>query len=173
MSQTYRGDERITGRELGRAGQQAGMSPNMLLDDDHNRVLQLFNQYDNHKEAASPAEKKRVAREIIRELKIHTVLEEEIYYPRMREKADIDDRVDAMEDDHRKIDRMIKDVEAASTQDEDFDNRMFALGRAVRDHISEERSNLFDVAEVMGINTPEMARRLHDRKQELLQKMPR
>lgn len=172
MSQTYRGDERITGREIGRAGQQAGMSPNMLLDDDHNRVLQLFDQYDNHRSTASPADKNRVAREILRELKIHTVLEEEIYYPRMREKADIDDRIAAMENDHEAISQLIKDVESASSQDDELDERMIALGKAVRDHISEERDGLFDVAEVMGINTPEIARRLHDRKQELLQEMP-
>jgi hypothetical protein len=44
MARTYRGDANLTARELGRAG-QPGMSAHDLLDDDHNRVLQLFNDY--------------------------------------------------------------------------------------------------------------------------------
>ncbi|HEX7029294.1 MAG TPA: hemerythrin domain-containing protein [Gammaproteobacteria bacterium] len=170
MAQTYRGDENLNARELGRAG-QPGMSAHDLLDDDHNRVLQLFNEYENVKSTASAAEKNRIAREICRELKIHTAIEEEIYYPRVIEKADIDDRVRAAENDHAQAKAMIREIEAASTEDASFDGRMQALHDVIRDHISDERNDLFDTAEVMGINTPEMARRLFERKQELLHEM--
>ena len=167
MAQTYRGDEHPIGRELGRAG-QPGMSAHDLLDDDHNRVLQLFNQYENVKSTASPAEKNRLVREICRELTVHATIEEEIYYPRVRRKADIDDRVSAAEDDHALAKEMIRDIESAATGDARFDGMLQALHDVVRDHISEERDGLFDVVETLGLNTPELARELYARKQELL-----
>lgn len=170
MAQTYRGDENITGRELGPAGMPQ-MTAHDLLDDDHNRVLQLFNDYENVKSTASTAEKHRIAREICRELKIHATIEEEIYYPRVIEKADIDDRVEAAKEDHDRVAEMIKDIEGASTEDEHFDELIAALDIEVREHISEERNNLFDAAEVMGINTAEIARRLYNRKQELMREV--
>lgn len=166
MSQTYRGDENLAGRELGRAG-QPGMSAHDLLDDDHNRVLQMFNEYENVKSTASPAEKNRLVREICRELKIHAAIEEEIYYPRVIEKADIDDRVAMAQADHARVDELIKEVEGASRANGAFDELVARLDSEVRHHISDERNNLFDTAEVMGINTPEMARRLYARRQEL------
>ncbi len=170
MAQTYRGDENITARELGRAG-QPGISAHDLLDDDHNRVLQLFNEYANVKSTASAAEKHRIAQEIVRELKIHTQIEEEIYYPRVREKADIDDRVNLAEAEHANAKELIKAIESASTQDRAFDVKMKELDDAIRLHISEERDALFDVAESLGINTPELARRLHERKQALAREL--
>ncbi|HEX6928260.1 MAG TPA: hemerythrin domain-containing protein, partial [Gammaproteobacteria bacterium] len=143
MAQTYRGDGDIVGRELGRAGQPL-MSAHDLLDDDHNRVLQLFNEYANVKSTAGAAEKSRIAREICRELKIHTAIEEEIYYPEVREKADIDDRVTAAENAHEYTKALIQDVEHASTVDAGFDEKVRLLDDAVRLHISEERDDLFD-----------------------------
>ena len=166
MAQMNRGDEHLTGRELGSAGQPS-MSAHDLLDDDHNRVLQLFNKYENTRATASPAEKNRLVREICRELKIHAAIEEEIYYPRVIEKADVDDRVEMAQADHARVEELIKQVEGASTENEAFDELIATLDSEVRHHISEERSNLFDVAEVMGINTPEIARRLYNRKEEL------
>src|SRR5690606_30349714 len=123
----------------------------------------------NTRTTASPADKSRIAHAICRELKIHAAIEEEIYYPRVREKADIDDRVSMAEDEHLHMKELIRDIESASTADAGFDAKMKELDDAVRLHISEERDAMFDTAEVMGINTPEMARQLHARRQELQQ----
>jgi hemerythrin superfamily protein len=104
---------------------------------------------------------------ILRGLKIHTQIEEEIYYPRVREKADIDDRVSMAEEEHMHAKELIKEIEAASTADDGFDAKIKELDDVIRLHISEERDALFDAAEVMGVNTPELARELFARKQEL------
>lgn len=166
MAQTNRGDTKPLERELGRAG-QPGITATDLLDDDHNRVLQMFNQYENTKSDASPEEKRQLARTICRELKIHTRIEEEIWYPQLRSRADVDDRVDEALAEHDRAKELIKEIEAASTHDAEFDYWIKALDDEVRHHIHEERDGLFDVAEIADCNTAEMARALLARKREL------
>lgn len=170
MAQTYRGETHLTSRELGRAGQPS-LSAHDLLDDDHNRVLQLFNEYATVRFTASSAEKWKIAREIVRELKIHTAIEEEIYYPYVREKTDIDDRVDLAEAEHEAAKELIAQIETASTQDETFDEKVRELDDAIRLHISDERDAMFDTVESLGLNTPELARRLYARKLELAEEL--
>lgn len=166
MAQTYRGDTKPLERELGRAG-QPGMSATDLLDDDHNRVLQLLNEYKNTRPNASPEEKRQLARALCRELKIHTRIEEEIWYPQLRSRAGVDDRVDEAFADHGRAKELIKEIEGASTHDAEFDHWIKALDDEVRHHIHEERDGLFDVAEIADCNTAEMARALLARKREL------
>jgi len=170
MAQTYRGGTDTREREIGRAG-QPGMSANDLLDDDHNRVLQLLNEYENVKSDASPEEKRRLARTVCRELNIHTRIEEEIYYPRVRAKSDAEDLVDVAVTEHAHVRELIKEIEGASTHDKAFDGRMKTLGDEVRHHIHEERSRLFPIAEIADCNTAEMARELAARKQELAEEL--
>lgn len=167
MAQTNRGDEHPLAREIGRAG-IPGMSANDLLDDDHNRVLQMFNEYSSE---AAPEEKRRIARMICRELKIHTRIEEEIYYPRVRSKSGADDMLDQAAADHDRADELIKEIENASTYDATIDRRIRALDDEVRRHIHYERDRLFEIAGIADCDTPEMARQLLARKKELEQEM--
>jgi hemerythrin superfamily protein len=166
VAQTHRGETRISEREIGRAGQPA-MSANDLLDDDHKRVLQLFNEYENVKADITPADRHLLARMICRELKMHARLEEEIYYPRVRAKSDAEDVIDKATAEHAQAKKLIRAIENASTQGASFDRKVKALEYEVRAHISAERGQLFDIAEIAGCNTAEMARELAARKREL------
>src|SRR3546814_2494057 len=61
-----------------------------LLKADHRKVEDLFEQFEK---AGSPARKKTLARQICLELKIHTLIEEEIFYPAFRGRIE-DDTLD-------------------------------------------------------------------------------
>lgn len=167
MAQINRGDEHPVAREIGRAG-IPGMSANDLLDDDHNRVLQMFNEYSSE---ATPEEKRRIARMICRELKIHTRIEEEIYYPRVRSKSGAHDMLDKALTDHDHTDELIREIENASTHDETIDRKVRALDDEIRRHIHYERDRLFELAGIADCDTPEMARQLLARKKELEQEL--
>ena len=166
MAQTDRGDTNPLESELGRAG-RPGMTATDLLDDDHNRVLQLLNEYENTKADASPARKRELARTICRELEVHTRIEEEIWYPQLRSRAHVDDRIRNALAEHGRTKELIKEIEVASTHDAEFDYWIKALDDEVRHHIHEERDGLFEVAEIADCNTPEMAKALLARKREL------
>lgn len=167
MAQTNRGNEHPVAREIGRAG-TPGMTANDLLDDDHNRVLQMFNEYSSD---ATPEEKHRIAQMICRELKIHARIEEEIYYPRVRSKSGAESMLDKAAGDHERADELIRKLENASTHDRSIDSNIQALADLVRQHIHYERDKLFELAGIADCDTPEMARQLLARKKELEQEM--
>ncbi len=62
-----------------------------LLKNDHRKVEQLFQQYE---QSDRRAEKQKLARQICQELIVHTKLEEEIFYPSCREQRRGWDRFD-------------------------------------------------------------------------------
>src|SRR5579885_2689296 len=53
-----------------------------LLKRDHDTVKDLFHRFEG---AEQTAEKRKIARQAIEELRIHSAIEEEIFYPAVRE----------------------------------------------------------------------------------------
>jgi hemerythrin superfamily protein len=76
-----------------------------MLKKDHQTVTDLFSQF----ERAEAGERQAIATQIFNELEIHAVLEEEIFYPVVREQIDFND---VLEDEEA-------DGEEASTEDEE------------------------------------------------------
>jgi hemerythrin superfamily protein len=60
-----------------------------MLKDDHEKVKALFEQYEAAGQRAHQ-KKKSIAEEVFAELAVHTTLEEELFYPAMKRKADQD-----------------------------------------------------------------------------------
>lgn len=81
-----------------------------LLKADHRKVEDLFEQFEK---ARTDDRKQTLAREICSELKIHTAIEEEIFYPAFREKIEADMLDEAhVEHDGAKV--LINDIESSS-----------------------------------------------------------
>src|ERR1700754_4915829 len=53
-----------------------------LLKADHRKVENLFTQYES---ASNEEQKRKIAKQICTELTVHTLLEEEIFYPACRQ----------------------------------------------------------------------------------------
>ncbi len=64
-----------------------------MLKTDHQQVAQLFDHY----ERAEAAEREAIATQIFNALDIHTILEEEIFYPAVREQIDFNEVIDEEE----------------------------------------------------------------------------
>ena len=101
-----------------------------LLKADHRKVEDLFEQFEK---AGSPARKKTLARKICLELKIHTMIEEEIFYPAFRGKIE-DDTLD--EHDGAKL--LVNDIEAGEPSDDFFDAKVKVLSEEIKHHVHEE-----------------------------------
>ena len=72
-----------------------------LLDADHLAVHGLFQSYRELVRTSAPALKRRaLAEEICMELTIHARLEEELFYPALRESLEDEDLADEGEDQH-------------------------------------------------------------------------
>ncbi|HTU11887.1 MAG TPA: hemerythrin domain-containing protein [Allosphingosinicella sp.] len=105
-----------------------------LLKADHRKVEQLFAAFE---EAKGASRKEKLAKEICTELKIHTLIEEEIFYPAFRGKIE-DDLLDEAYVEHDGAKVLINDIEAGGPDEDFFDAKVKVLSEEIEHHVKEE-----------------------------------
>ncbi len=105
-----------------------------LLKADHRKVEELFEQFESTRSAAS---KQKLAHQICTELKIHTMIEEEIFYPAYRGRIE-DDLLDEAYVEHDGAKMLVNDIEAGSPEDDFYDAKVHVLSEEIKHHVHEE-----------------------------------
>jgi hypothetical protein len=105
-----------------------------LLKADHRKVEGLFEQFEK---AASENKKQNLAHEICTELKIHTMIEEEIFYPAFRGKIE-DDTLDEAYVEHDGAKVLINDIENSEASADFYDAKVKVLSEEIKHHVHEE-----------------------------------
>ena len=140
-----------------------------LLIADHRTVEGLFEAFEN---ASRDGRKEKLARRICLELKVHAMLEEEIFYPALRGKIEEDDLDEAyVEHDGAKM--LINEIEAGGPDDDFYDAKVHVLMEQIEHHVEEEekiRGNLFQQARAADVDLEALGERMAARKAELLQR---
>jgi len=139
-----------------------------LLDADHLAVHGLLQSYRELVRTAAPALQRRaLAEEICMELTIHARLEEELFYPAVREALGDEDLADEPEDQHGTQRELVAQILASSPDDERYDSKVEALDRYVEQHVRSEREHVFNRALAARIDLQSLGRRIAVRKEEL------
>ena len=137
-----------------------------LLMEDHRTVEGLFARFES---ADDSAEKQTLANRICLELKVHTMLEEEIFYPAVREKAGQDEIVAESIEEHHVVDVLMQEIKALEPSDERFEAKMTVLIENVEHHIEEEESEMLPSAQKkLGKEVEALGDQMEQRKQQLL-----
>jgi len=138
-----------------------------LLKKDHDEVQELFEQFNK---ASGEGRKEKLARQICRELTIHAMIEEEIFYPACDGKVDEDLLKEGyVEHDAAKL--MIAEIEAGEPSDEFYDAKMKVLCEEIDHHVQEEEKRmdgLFAQAKKAGLDMDALGEQLAQRKAELM-----
>lgn len=148
-----------------------GMDALALLHQDHVKVATLFGQYviTEAREA-----KNHLVDQILRELQVHAAIEEQIFYPALREKATTDEVAVAYEEHHlaEVVMCQLTDLQPGS---EEFSVKLATLKNLVAKHIEVEERVLFERAlKVLGPDRlRELGARIQAKKQELLAQSPK
>ena len=146
-----------------------------LLDTDHRNVKKLFKEYEEltQSKAASAQQKKReLATQICNELTVHAQIEEEIFYPALREAIKETDLLDEAEVEHGSAKELIAQIESATDVDEKFDAKVIVLGEYIDHHVKEERNEIFVKARAAkGLDLIAMREQLATRKEELMEEL--
>jgi hemerythrin superfamily protein len=138
-----------------------------ILRADHKLVSGLFAEFEK---AQSSDRKRRLAEQICNELTIHAQIEEEIFYPAVKEvltKEGDDELVPEATVEHQSLKQLISDIEATGTDDELFDARVKVLGEYVKHHVKEEQNEIFPKVRESELDMVELGAMLMQRKQEL------
>jgi len=107
-----------------------------LLKADHRKVEDLFEKFEG---ASGAATKQKIAHQICVELKIHTMIEEEIFYPALEGKIEEDLLKEAyVEHDGAKV--LVNEIEAGSPEDEFYDSKVKVLSEEIEHHVKEEEA---------------------------------
>jgi iron-sulfur cluster repair protein YtfE (RIC family) len=133
-----------------------------LLEDDHNQVVRLFEQY---KAAHDDNRKRMLAQQICQELRVHTRIEDEIFYPAFRRATGDEELLQDAIHEHEEARELIARIEDAPT-----DARlMLELEDAILHHVNDEREKMFPKArKAQGMNLAELAEQLQARKEALM-----
>ena len=139
-----------------------------LLDADHIAVKKLFDQYKKLAEAEAPAdERKELADRICMELTVHTQIEEELFYPPVREATGKDDIMDEADVEHAGAKDLIAQIAGMDADESHFDAKVKVLGEMIDHHVTEEREKMFPEARKTDLDLVAMAEQLKTRKEEI------
>jgi hypothetical protein len=138
-----------------------------LLKADHRKVEGLFAEF----EAAKGREKKQaLVKQICTELTVHTVLEEEIFYPACRGRIEEDVVNEAyVEHDGAKV--LVAELESGSPDDEFYDAKVKVLSEQIEHHVHEEElrsEGIFSQARAAGLDMDALGEAIAARKAALM-----
>jgi hypothetical protein len=138
-----------------------------LLKADHRKVEDLFEQFEK---AGGASRKQAICHEICVELKIHTMIEEEMFYPALRGKIE-DDTLDEAYVEHDGAKVLVNDLEEANPKDDFYDAKVTVLAEKIKHHVKEEempRSGMFAQARETDVDLVALRDRMLARKQALM-----
>jgi hypothetical protein len=135
-----------------------------LLKADHRKVEELFEQYEKAR-----GRKADIAKQICLELTVHTMIEEEIFYPACREAGVESDMMDEAGVEHDGAKVLVAELENGQPGDEYFDAKVKVLSEDIKHHVKEEeqRDGIFASARAAGIDLDALGDRIEARKEEL------
>lgn len=142
-----------------------------LLEADHRKVEGLFEQYEEEKES-DEATKRPIADRICGELTVHAQVEEEIFYPWLRENLS-EEEMELVEEalvEHASAKDLIAQLEGAEI-DETFDAKVKVLSEYIKHHVEEEENEIFGEVSDMKEELDELGQQMAARKAELMQEM--
>ena len=136
-----------------------------LLRDDHAKVSALFEQYEKSRSATK---KQSLVATICRELTIHAMVEEEIFYPAVKAALKDKELVPEAIVEHSTLKEFIARLDGKLPDGEWFDAQVKVMSEYVKHHVREEQTEMFPKARKTRLDMAELAKRIVGRKQELM-----
>ena len=139
-----------------------------LLTADHRTVKGMFKEFEKlSKQDDVDEEKAQLVRQICNELTVHAQVEEEIFYPALREAIDDEDLMDEADIEHASAKDLIAQLEGMEPGDDHYDARVTVLGEYVDHHVKEEEGEMFSKARKADVDAAELGAQIAERKEEL------
>jgi len=122
------------------------MKPTDMLKRQHREVESLFKKIEKTGEGT---ERRRLLDQIAEKLEMHTRLEEEIFYPALREveSRKAEEMVNEAYEEHHVVKLVLKELPQVDVEDERFDAKMTVLSELVQHHVEEEEKEMFKLAQ--------------------------
>jgi hemerythrin-like domain-containing protein len=137
-----------------------------MLMQDHDKVEKAFRDFEKMDRQDAEA-CRRLVQSVCEELKTHTTLEEEIFYPAVREAIGDEDLMNEASVEHETARMLIEQLENMGADDPNYHATFTVLGEYVRHHIKEEQGEMFPAAKRAKVDLAALGERMRARKDEL------
>jgi hemerythrin superfamily protein len=141
-----------------------------LLKQDHQKVKALFEEAES---AEDDKEKRKIFKQLKKELEIHTRVEESVFYPAMQEYDELKDMVLESIEEHKQVKKLLREMDRLGKTSDKFEPKLKVLQENVEHHAEEEEEGkmfpkireLLDSAELQQLGRDlEAAKRQRQRK---------
>jgi hemerythrin superfamily protein len=158
---------RMNGETNARTGKSQGADAIALLKADHREVEGWFEDFEN---TDSAPKKKKLAQQICTALRVHTQIEEEVFYPACRNAGLSEDMMDEADIEHDAAKKLVDEIEAGAPGDDHWDARVKVLSEMIAHHVKEEeeRDGMFARARKANLDLEDLGAQLKARKAELM-----
>ena len=138
-----------------------------LLKADHRQVEDWFEEFET---TESAPKKRKLAADICKALRVHTQIEEEIFYPACRDAGISEDLMDEADIEHDAAKKLIAEIETGAPGDDHWDARVTVLSEMIKHHVKEEeqRDGMFTKAKKADLDLEALGAQLKARKTQLM-----
>ena len=116
-----------------------------LLKEDHEKVKKLLEQLESTTERGIKTREELFAR-IKAELTVHETIEEEIFYPALREHPKAKEIVLEAYEEHNVVDTLMGELTALPVDDETWGPKAKVMTENIEHHVEEEEGEMFRTA---------------------------
>jgi iron-sulfur cluster repair protein YtfE (RIC family) len=143
-----------------------------LLTNDHRTVEALFEQYESQKDADDDA-REQTAERICGELTVHAQVEEELFYPWLRENLDEEEmeKVEEAYVEHATAKDLIAQIQSGDGTDAECDAKVKVLSEYIKHLGKEEEQEIFPLVSDQAEELDTLGQEMYARKAELAEEM--
>ena len=135
-----------------------------MLAEDHRRVQEMFDEFAGIED---PEERRELVTTACAELTVHAQLEEELFYPAIREEVESGQLVDEAQVEHGVVKDLITQIEYTEPDDELYAAVFHVLAEYVNHHIAEEEEKIFPEIREAGLDLTALGGEMTERREEL------
>src|SRR6185436_18745620 len=137
-----------------------------MLKEDHEKVKDLFERFE---ETNGSATKAKIVSEALKALKVHATIEEELFYPALRQKIDDEDGImDEANEEHHVAKVLMAELEEMTGDEGHWEAKFKVLAESIRHHIKEEEGTMFKQAKKTDIDFDALGSQMATLKQKLM-----
>jgi iron-sulfur cluster repair protein YtfE (RIC family) len=117
-----------------------------LLKQDHQKAKRLFEQLSDTSDRAVKS-RERLFAQLKQELELHTEVEEQHFYPALREQEETKDLIEEALEEHNEVNELLQELDGPDKDDESWVEQLSELQENVEHHVEEEETQLFPRAQ--------------------------
>jgi hemerythrin superfamily protein len=138
-----------------------------LLKEQHDKVKKAFKEFEKL-DREDTETRQQLVQSVCEDLKLHTTLEEELFYPAAREAIDDEDILNEAQVEHETAKMLVEQLENMGPDDPNFHATFTVLGEYVMHHVKEEEGEMFPQVKKTDLDLEELGSRMRSRMEELV-----